>query len=191
MKRRPTRLLAPLGLVGLSAAVVVGGTPLAGAVAWLAVGAMLALGLSPASAPQDSGAEELERHLMRCRRRGEPASVLVARLSSPARLAPAELAGCFRLTDSVAVTRAPRGYELSGVFDDNSLDRDALERRLRAATGSMSAQLAWTRFPDDGVTLRVLIDRARAALPASSGGDPSLIVPAAVLDGAQAPVEGP
>jgi hypothetical protein len=189
VSHRPAQLLAPLGVVGMGAAAAIGGTPPVGAAAWLGIGAMLALGLRQPPTPLVSRTEELERHIMRCRRRAEPAWVLVARIIAPARTAPHELPGCFRVTDSVNVVRFAHGYELSGVFDADGLDREALERRLRAAAGTMSAELAWTQFPDDGVTLQVLLDSARAALPGSAGGDPSLIVPP-VLDSAHAPVEG-
>jgi hypothetical protein len=109
-------------------------------------------------------ADELERHIMRCRRRQEPAAVLVLRVAAAGRMSPDRLRASFRLTDSVAITRTRYGYELVGVFDEDGLDRDALEWRLRAALGGIATCVAWARFPDDGVTLGMLIGDARAAL---------------------------
>ena len=114
-------------------------------------------------------ADELERHIMRCRRRQEPASLLVVRVAAPGRIGPGRLRACFRLTDSVAITRTRYGYELVGVFDEDRLDRDALEFRLRTALDGMATCLSWARFPDDGVTLEALVDGARAALPEPIG----------------------
>jgi hypothetical protein len=110
-------------------------------------------------------ADELERHIMRCRRRQEPAAVLVVRFVAPGRISPQRLRACFRLTDSVAVTRTRYGYELVGVFDEDGLDRNALEWRLRCALDAPTTCVSWARFPDDGVTLETLLDDARAALP--------------------------
>jgi hypothetical protein len=114
-------------------------------------------------------ADELERHIMRCRRRQEPASVLVVRVVAPGRIGPEWLRACFRLTDSVAIARTRYGYELKGVFDEDGLDRDALEWRLRAALDGMPTCVSWARFPDDGVTLEIVLERARVGLPVPAG----------------------
>jgi hypothetical protein len=113
-------------------------------------------------------ASELELHLMRCRRRGERASLLVARVACPSRSTGRRLGVCFRLTDSVAVTRVRHGYELTALFDDDGLERAALERRLRSTAG-IEPSIAWARFPDDGLTLGVLISAARAGLRHGEG----------------------
>lgn len=107
-----------------------------------------------------------QRDIMRCRRREETASVLVARLSGDRRLGPSGIVGGFRLTDSVAAGRIAGGIELVGVFDDHGLERDGLERRFRAAARGAVVELEWLRFPDDGVTLEALVARGRAALRA-------------------------
>jgi hypothetical protein len=111
-------------------------------------------------------ANELERHIMRCRRRQEPASVLVARVVAQERIAPERVLACFRLTDSVTIARTRDGWEVAGVFDQEGFERDGLERRLRAALDGTATGVAWARFPDDGVTLDLLLAGARAALPA-------------------------
>jgi hypothetical protein len=112
-------------------------------------------------------ADELERHIMRCRRRQEPAAVLVVRIADAGRTGPEQLRACFRLTDSVAIRRTRHGFELVGVFDEEGLDRDALEWRLRAALGGIATCFGWSRFPDDGFTLDMLVEDARSALPRS------------------------
>lgn len=116
--------------------------------------------------------DDLGRHIMRARRRGESAAVLVARAAGAHRSTGRLLAGCFRVTDSVSVVRLPRGYALSAVFDDDGLDRAVLERRLRASAG-VPMQAAWARFPDDGVTLDALLERAWAELHRSDVPDPA------------------
>jgi hypothetical protein len=106
---------------------------------------------------------------MRCRRREEPASVLVARLPARVRISPERVLACFRLTDSVSIARIRDGYEIAGVFDEDGFEREGLELRLRAALDGIDARIGWMRFPDDGVTLEVLLENARAALPAPAG----------------------
>jgi hypothetical protein len=109
---------------------------------------------------------DLERHIMRCRRREEPASVLVARFAAPHRLPPQRILECFRLTDSVRIARIRDGWEVVGVFDEDDFDRGGLERRVCTALGIRTLTIAWARFPEDGVTLDMLLTCARAALPA-------------------------
>ncbi len=169
--------MGPAGLAGCGAAIALGGTPPLAAAAWIGAGAALALSMR--SAPQASAPaiEDLERHLMRCRRRGETACVLVAHVPATGRGQAERLGDFFRLTDSVLVAHIPRGYEVAGVFDDSGLDRNALEKRLRGAAAAPGTAIAWKRFPDDGVTLTVLIDAARAALADSTAIEPAAIVP--------------
>ena len=176
MTARPALLLAPAGLAGCVAAIVVGGTHLVGAGALLGAGAALALSLRAAPRRSGSSTEELERHLMRCRRREEPSWVLVAHVAARAGWDPKRLFTCFRLTDSVSVSRIPHGYEVAALFDYEGLDREAVERRLRAAVGPLEATVGWACFPQDGVTLPVLLDGARAALFDRARRAPSMIV---------------
>jgi hypothetical protein len=134
-------------------------------VPWIALAGLI-VATRVAARSQPRRLDALERHLMRCRRREEPASVLVARLDRRSRPAEGDVLACFRLTDSVAVRRIGQRLELLGVFDDDRLDRSGVERRLRATASRAGVELAWARFPEDGVTLEVLLDAARAALPA-------------------------
>jgi hypothetical protein len=120
--------------------------------------ARLRIAPSPAVRPPVG---EPERHLMRCRRREEAADVLCAVIADGRDASRARLLGCFRLTDSVEVRRVRHGLELTAVFDAEGLERDALERRLLAATNGHAVRFGWARFPDDGLTLQALKEIAR------------------------------
>jgi hypothetical protein len=108
---------------------------------------------------------ELERHVMRCRRREEPALLMLAHIPCASRSTGHRLACCYRVTDSVLVARVGRHHELVALFDDDGLDRSALEQRMRAAAG-VEPTVSWARFPDDGVTLDALVAAARMQLRA-------------------------
>jgi hypothetical protein len=110
-----------------------------------------------------SAMQDLERHVMRCRRRGESAWLMLALVPGRSRSKGHHLACCYRMSDSVAVARVGRHYRLIALFDDDELDRSVLERRLHGATGA-NPSVAWARFPDDGVTLEALLHAARAEL---------------------------
>jgi hypothetical protein len=105
---------------------------------------------------------ELQAHLARARRRGESVDVLVARLDDAAPLAARRLQSCLRVTDSSAFAPDRSGFELCAMVDRERLDRGALEARLRAITAG-PLQIGWSRFPEDGLTLAVLVRQARAA----------------------------
>jgi hypothetical protein len=185
-------LLAPIGLAMAVAGVAASGTPLLGAATCLAAGAALAVSMHPGSRMSARVVDPLQVELMRCRRRGESAWVLVVRYGAAEESKGHELADCFRLTDSVAVRRLPHGYELTGVFEDAGLDRPGLERRIiqQAAGAAPLVGAAWRRFPDDGVTLEALLDTARAALAEPVAASPAVApaaLPATVLDSAAAP----
>jgi hypothetical protein len=111
--------------------------------------------------------DELELHLMRCRRRDESAWVLVARLSGSAPAA--DLLDRLRLTDTVRVETTLHGKELACILDAAGLDRQAVERRLRGGVHSGDVRFGWSRFPEDGAGLDVLLHLARARLPRPTG----------------------
>jgi hypothetical protein len=90
---------------------------------------------------------------------------MLARLPARDRATCHRLARCYRLTDSVAVARAGRHCDLVALFDDDGLNREVLEMRLRSAA-AMEPAVAWARFPDDGVTLEALLVKARVRLRA-------------------------
>jgi hypothetical protein len=107
--------------------------------------------------------DELELHLMRCRRRNETARVMVAQVERGTR--PYELLAHLRLTDSARVITTLHGDELACVLDADGLDEGALEARLRAAMPGREIRFGWSRFPEDGAALDVLLHEARAGLP--------------------------
>jgi hypothetical protein len=111
--------------------------------------------------------DELELHLMRCRRRDESAWVMVARVTGRARAA--DLLSGLRLTDSARLDLSVHGKELVCVLDAAGLDRQALERRLREGIPDAGVRFGWSHFPEDGAGLEVLLHTARAGLPRPSG----------------------
>jgi hypothetical protein len=129
---------------------------------WLAAGipvwaaALAAQRCTPAEPGQDEAA--LRRQLAVMRRHGVPADLLVARAADVDAEA---LRAAMRISDFAVVTRAPRGtVALRALVDTRSLDRGALERRLRDSLGGHWI-FGWARFPDDGATHDALLDHAR------------------------------
>jgi hypothetical protein len=107
--------------------------------------------------------DELELHLMRCRRRNESACVMVAHVERGTR--PYELLAHLRLTDSARIVTTLHGDELACVLDADGLDQGGLEARLKAAMPGREIRFGWSRFPEDGAALDVLLHEARAGLP--------------------------
>lgn len=134
--------------------------------AWVAAGALVALAVSRGGRVVAVHMNDLERHLSWSRRRAERASVLVARLGGDEVEDPVGLVESFRITDSVSLRRTPRGYDLHAVLDEKDLDREAVERRIADLT-SAPPSCGWATFPDDGVTLDVLLELARRSLDPS------------------------
>jgi hypothetical protein len=133
---------------------------------------------------------ELERHVMRCRRREEPAALMLARVPARGRTTCHRLACCYRLTDSVAVARVGRHCELVALFDgDDGRHQDVLEERLHRAAGVEPA-VAWARFPDDGVTLDALLLVARVQLRDAVDAASGLPRPAALAASGSGAVDG-
>jgi hypothetical protein len=152
----PSRAMTAAAALPVAA---LGDLPTAG---WIGSALLLAgayeLSKPSAAAAARRALAELEVHIARCRRRGEPGHVLViGDLDIDAQ--PLDL---FRLTDSVAIWVSANGPELRAVIDDDSFDRVALEQRIRDRLGA-AAEVGWAKFPDDGVTLEVLLQHARDA----------------------------
>jgi hypothetical protein len=132
--------------------------------AWVAGAAALGLAtaLMPAgSSPQSEPNGDLRRHLAWCRRREEPAHLLVVPLEG---IDEAEISGLlesFRITDSVTLGRGG-GSELYALLDAHGFIREGLERRL--AERFEGRRFGWATFPEDGVTLQTLIEHARKAM---------------------------
>jgi hypothetical protein len=142
------------------------------AVAWLAAGVLVAIAVGRSRAPVVVSMNELERHLSWCRRRQEPADVLTARIEDGTFHDPAALVRAFRITDSVELRHRAGGYDLVAVLDHQELDREGLENRINALC-ARPVSWGWALFPRDGVTLDVLVERARHA---AGGG--ALLAPA-------------
>lgn len=108
---------------------------------------------------EDLAGGELQRHLVRCRRREEPATVLVAVFDgTPMRPG---VTGALRVTDSSAVDRIGKRWELHAILDGDSVRRDVVERRVKQVTNS-APRFGWATFPVDGLTLEALLQQARA-----------------------------
>jgi hypothetical protein len=137
-------------------------------VPWIALAPAPVLAAGLASRTPGTCLEDLERQLMRCRRRDEEAAALVARMYGW-RGSSEDLLASFRLTDSIALRRFGSGVELVGVFERNRFDPSAVERRLQHMVGEAELHVAWANFPQDGVTLQVLLEGARSGLPALAG----------------------
>jgi hypothetical protein len=104
--------------------------------------------------------DDLDRHLMRARRRQEPVEVMSARLRRADRGTPARLLSCFRLTDSVSVRATRGGLALIALFDAADFERAGVEQRLRSIAGP-DLDIRWARFPEDGLTLPAVLMRLR------------------------------
>ena len=106
--------------------------------------------------------DSLDRELMRRRRREEPAALLLVEGRCDAVAGPA-LKDCLRVTDTVDC-RIRRGrVRMRALLDVERLDRIAVERRL-AATGAVELAAGWATFPEDGLSLAVVVEAARDRL---------------------------
>ncbi len=117
---------------------------------------------------------DLQRQLMRSRRREEPAAVLVVEADKLPSAGVRELLATLRTTDGVEVTSRGGRSELRAVLDARDLDRTAVERRIRDAVHA-DATVGWAAFPEDGVTLETLVAAAREMVRQQ-------VVPEAVID---------
>lgn len=143
-----------LALLELSRPAIVLSLGLAGYVLGIIVGA-------GRSETDESPEAQLQRHLARCRRRGEQASVLVAALAEGAPIR-REVTEALRITDSSAVRRVGRRWELHAIFDGDDVQREIVEKRVAAALNRSKPVFGWALFPADGLTLDALVETARA-----------------------------
>jgi hypothetical protein len=154
--------------------------------AWVAGAAALGLATShvPRGAiPQAEANGDLRRHRAWCRRREEPAHLLVVPLMGIDEGEMSALLESFRITDSVTLGRGAGGSELYGLLDAHGFMREGLERRLEERFEGR--RFGWATFPEDGVTLQTLIEHARKAMlegtervsPAYAGAEASTAAP--------------
>jgi hypothetical protein len=134
---------------------------------WALAGALglIATGTVVRRSPRIPQVDAIQRHMMWCRRRGEPANVLVIAIEPGTPRSSSALLAATRATDTFVVHRSMRGVEVHGLLDGGELDRMAVERRLAERLGPNAAcAFGWAVFPDDGFTLDVLLDVARSSL---------------------------
>lgn len=141
---------------------------------WAASGVCIGLATSlvrPVAAPASTDPQgDLQRHLEWCRRREEPAHILVVPFSDAQVPDPFELLQCFRVTDSVALSRSTEGFELHALLDHKDFVREGLEIRLSESCGDRKF-FGWATFPEDGVTIQALLERAKAGMAHRSTND--------------------
>jgi hypothetical protein len=167
-------------------------TPAAvGPLGWVAAGALVAV-VAARGHVLSVHTNDLHRHLSWCRRRGESAAVLTASVPASQIKDASRVVASFRITDSVAVHRRGRSFEIAVVLDEKDLQRGVVEQRLVDAVGP--AQIGWASFPEDGVALVALLESAmEAARPvagsasagAPAGAGPSFEAPRAAFGGAE------
>ena len=106
--------------------------------------------------------DSLDRELMRRRRREEPAALLLVEGRCDT-VAESALKNCLRVTDTIDC-RIRRGrVRMRALVDLERLDRAAVERRL-AATGAVELAAGWATFPEDGLSLAMVVEAARDRL---------------------------
>jgi hypothetical protein len=157
----PSRLLTAIAMV--PAAVTGSGE------VWMWVASAVCIGLAtslvrpaPAATPTDPQSD-LQRHLEWCRRREDAAHLLVVPFSNVEVPDPFQVLQCFRVTDSVALSRSTEGFELHALLDHKDFVREGLEIRLSESCGDRK-YFGWATFPEDGVTIQALLEHAKTGM---------------------------
>jgi hypothetical protein len=155
----PARILTATAMLPIA---LIDSTP-----AWAWAAGAAALGLATAFVPRDLAPQsetngDLRRHLAWCRRREEPAHLLLVPLRGIDEQEMSRLLESFRITDSVTLGRGAGGSELYALLDAHGFVREGLERRLEERFEG--GRFGWASFPEDGVTLQTLIEHARTAM---------------------------
>jgi hypothetical protein len=109
--------------------------------------------------------DALERCLERCRRRGDPATVLVLDVPSDA-VAVRNLFRTVRVTDSFVVRRFRNRFEVYGLLEECDVARPSIEARLASSLHGVTPRFGWASYPVDGLTLDALLAHARTSLVA-------------------------
>jgi hypothetical protein len=109
--------------------------------------------------------DALERCLERCRRRGDPATVLVLEVESDA-VAVRNLFRTVRVTDSFVVRRSRHRFEVYGLLEECDVARSSIEARLASSLHGVVPRFGWASYPVDGLTLDALLEHARTSLVA-------------------------
>jgi hypothetical protein len=135
--------------------------------AWTIAGVSTALFAGMAASRPAPLFSDPQRHLITCRRREQPATILVVDVPGLDSSQLRALQKSTRVSDSLAATRIPGGRRIYGVLDGDDIERAAVERRLTGILGD-HAVFGWASFPADGYTLELLIERARPQATAGS-----------------------
>ena len=156
----PSRLLTALAMV--PAATMGSGEVWMWAAAGVCIGLATSL-VRPAAVPAAIASQsDLQRHLEWCRRREEPAHVLVVPFSDAQVPDPFQLLQCFRVTDSVALSRSVDGF--SSMRSSTTRTSSGRDWRSGSASGAATASIsAAATFPEDGVTIQALSSTLRRA----------------------------
>jgi hypothetical protein len=168
MTRRASVFIAIWAAAAWLAVVVAGVAPLLAMVPVLAGAGMMVLvdrrgRASTAALGVRSRLSDAEKHLARCRRRGDDALVFAVRVPAGHRALVAALADAVRITDGVGITGHGRDCVVHGVVDGDEETAGAIARRLHELGLAPHGSLGWAQFPADGVTLVALIGVALAA----------------------------
>jgi len=109
------------------------------------------------------GLGELERYLERCRRRHEPATALYLEMEADS-AALRSLLRAARITDSLEVRRARSRSrcEVYGLLEGADVTRAKVEARFLEVLDGATPAFGWATYPQDGLTLDVLFEHARA-----------------------------
>lgn len=105
----------------------------------------------------------LERCLERCRRRGDPATVLVLQVPSDA-VAVRNLLRTVRVTDSFVIRRFRHRFEVYGLLEECDVARATIEARFAESLHGVTPRFGWASYPLDGLTLDVLLEHARTSI---------------------------
>jgi hypothetical protein len=152
---------AAIGLAAIWIACLAGAALLGPEIlAWTVAGTSAALLAGTATSRPAPLFADPQRHLVVCRRRDEPATILVVDVPKLEASQLRALQEATRVSDSLAVRRTPGGRQIYGVLDGGDVEHEAVERRLTGVLGR-GAVFRWASFPTDGYTLDVLIEQAR------------------------------
>jgi hypothetical protein len=173
--------------------------------AWLVAGGVLTVALLAAgSSDLQDPLYPARLQLARFRRTGQPADILVVKLSSgplirrrsASRRNARAARGVLRASDAFALVPSLRGCWLCAVLEPDARARSAIELRLRDACGS-EIGLGWASFPEHGVTLESLITAAADRVPEQpaprrpvSQGIPARQLASRSLETSRAPIKG-
>lgn len=103
--------------------------------------------------------------LERCRRRGDPATVLVLQVA-PDAVAVRNLLRTVRVTDSFVLRRFTDRFEVCGLLEECDVARAGIEARFAASLQGVAPRFGWASYPVDGLTLDVLLQHARTSIEA-------------------------